>query len=62
MKKIHRFLELDQTSSGRITEERLLHQISQVLKLKTGEEAILFTDGGPEWLVRFDIVSKKEIT
>lgn len=50
MKKIHRFLvsAIPAAEQFSLTEERIVHQIRDVLAIKSGEEIILFTDGGDD--------------
>ena len=60
MKKIHRFLTstIPATESFPITDERVVHQIRDVLELKPTEEIILFTDGGDDEVVTIETLDK----
>ncbi len=64
MKKIHRFLTpaIPASETFSITDERIVHQIGEVLAMKPQEEIILFTDGGDDEVVVITTVEKGSIT
>ena len=64
MKKIHRFLTTDIPTQEifTISDERISHQINDVLMLKTGEEIILFTDGGDDEVVTLESTDKGSVS
>lgn len=63
MKKIHRFLvsAIPAAEAFSLTDERVLHQIVDVLALKPGEEIILFTDGGDDEVVTLESMEKGSV-
>lgn len=63
MKKKHRFLlrSIPATLSFSIQESAVIHHIRTVLRLKEKEECIVFTEGGPDYVVRITSLSPKEI-
>lgn len=63
MKKLHRFYlsEIPDNESFYITEPKLVHQLSTVLRYKPGEECILFSEGSDDSVIRIVAIQKKEI-
>ncbi len=63
MKKLHRFFlqELPTQETFSITEPRLLHQLSKVLRYTPGEELIIFSEGSDDIVIRILAIQKKEI-
>lgn len=63
MKKLHRFLisNIDNSKDWVITDEKLVHQIGHVLKMKTGEKFVVFADGGDDTVVEIKDRDKKNI-
>lgn len=64
MKKIHRFLTttIPSAESFPLADERIAHQIANVLELKPSEEIILFTDGGDDEVVTIESIDKSTVT
>lgn len=61
--KIHRFLipHIPSEQSFTITKPDTVHQLAHVLRIAPGDHFAVFTDGGPDIVVRATAVSKKEI-
>ncbi len=62
-KKLHRFL-IGQIPEGKqisINDDRLNHQLFQVLKLEVGESFILFENGGDDNVVEIKNISKNNV-
>ena len=64
MKKIHRFLvaTIPTDTTFDIRDTRVTHQISHVLRLRPEEECILFTNNGPDTLVKILTIEKHTVT
>lgn len=63
--RLHRFFveeKLSRKNEIRISDERLLHQLRDVFRLKKGDEAIFFDGEGLDITFRIKMISKKEGT
>lgn len=61
--RLHRFFVLENLecrSDIRITDERLLHQMRDVFRLKTDDEVIMFSGDGIDYRCKINVLSKKE--
>lgn len=60
----HRFLVPPDTLTAETAEvpEPAARQIRQVLRLRPGEDVVLFDGGGSEWLARLETVSKERVS
>lgn len=63
MKKIHRFLiqNISNNETFSIEDSEILHLINNVLKMKVGEEFIVFSSGSDDNIVEIINISKKEL-
>ncbi len=64
MKKIHRFLvaSIPNTPSFSLSDTHLVHQARSVLALRSGEDIILFIDGGNDEVVTIEEITKDALT
>lgn len=62
-KKLHRFLidSIPSSNTWEVADARVVHQIGHVLKMKHGEECIVFTNGGDDVVVTILEVSKSSL-
>lgn len=63
-KKLHRFLieSIPSSDTWEVADARVAHQIGHVLKMKQGEECIVFTNGGDDIVVTIADVSKSSLS
>lgn len=63
-KKLHRFLidSIPASDTWEVADARVVHQIGHVLKMKPGEDCIVFTNGGDDIVVTIVDVSKSFLT
>lgn len=64
MKKIHRFLiqTIPNDKEFSVEDKNINHLIKNVLKIKKGEEVVVFPDGGKDILCEIKDITKKEIS
>lgn len=63
MKKLHRFLisEIPTKNKLEIQDKETVHLITNVLKLKVGEECIVFSEGSDDYICKIDEVTKRSV-
>lgn len=61
--RLHRFFvseNLNRVKEIRITDEKLLHQMRDVFRLKSGDEVVLFLGDSTNYRCKINVLSKKE--